>query len=252
MTIGTPEGRTTMSDKELNNRAQENNEVTEEFHLGESSEMTEEFHLGGSSEKTEEFHLGGSSEKTEEFHLGESSEMTEEFHIGDSKEEFHIGGDISSDQEDIIHQNEDKEIDYTISDDGNSIIIDADDPAMDIVQGFIREKLKSYGCDKKIMLQIRLAVEEIFINIISYAYRPDVGKAEVLCEVKEDPMCVIIQFMDSGKPFDPLAYDEVDTSGQMFMERVGGFGIHLVKNTMDAVTYEYKEGKNILKIKKNF
>ena len=217
-----------MSDKELNSRAQANKELTDEFHLGGNSEVTEEFHIGG------------------------DSEMTEDFHIGESKEEFHIGGDISSNKEDIVQQDRDKEIDYTISDDGNSIVIDADDPAMDIVQGFIREKLKSYGCDKKIMLQIRLAVEEIFINIISYAYRPDVGKAEVLCEVNEEPMCVIIQFMDSGKPFDPLAYDEVDTSGQMFMERVGGFGIHLVKNTMDAVTYEYKEGKNILKIKKNF
>ncbi|HBZ03156.1 MAG TPA: ATP-binding protein [Lachnospiraceae bacterium] len=143
------------------------------------------------------------------------------------------------------------EPEYTISEDGSSITIDAVDEAMDIVQDFIRDRLMIYGCDKKTILQIRLAVEEIFVNIISYAYRPDIGKAEIKCDVNEKPMEITIQFMDSGKPFDPLAKEEADTSGVMFLEKPGGFGIHLVKNTMDDVEYEYKDGKNILKIKKN-
>ncbi len=143
------------------------------------------------------------------------------------------------------------ELEYKISEDGKSITIDAVDAAMDPVEDFIMSKLEALGCDRKPMFQIRLAVEEIFVNIISYAYNPDIGKAEVRCEVSEDPLAVIIQFMDSGKPFDPLAQAEADTSGEMFMEKAGGFGIHLVKNTMDSVEYEYKDGKNILSIKKN-
>jgi sigma-B regulation protein RsbU (phosphoserine phosphatase) len=149
------------------------------------------------------------------------------------------------------HDDSNDELDYKISEDGKSITIDAVDEAIDPVQDFIREKLQGYGCDKKILGQIRLAVEEIFINIISYAYRPDIGKAEIFCEVTEEPLCVTIQFMDSGKPFDPLAKEDADISGAMFLERPGGFGIHLVKNTMDDVEYEYKDGKNILIIKKN-
>ena len=145
----------------------------------------------------------------------------------------------------------DVEPEYKISEDGKSIIIDAVDEAMDPVQDFIREKLLSYGCDKKILLEIRLAVEEIFINIISYAYRPEIGKAEILCVVEDDPMVVIIQFMDSGQPFNPLDVEDADTSGAQFIEREGGFGIHLVKHTMDSVDYEFKDGKNILRIKKN-
>lgn len=139
-----------------------------------------------------------------------------------------------------------------ISEDGTSIIIDAVDESIDFIQDFIRRKLMSYGCEKKAMMQIRLAVEEIFVNIISYAYRPDVGKAEIYVEVNEIPLSVMIQFMDSGKPFDPLARPDADTSGKMFMERPGGFGILLVKKTMDSVDYEYKDGKNILSIKKTF
>ncbi len=160
--------------------------------------------------------------------------------MGDLQELIHLRG---------IDKGED--VDMKISADGNSIIVNAVDDAVDPVQAFIREKLLHYGCDKKPLMQIRLAVEEIFVNIISYAYRPDIGKAEISCTVDEDPLCVTIQFMDSGKPFDPLAKEDADVSGRMFLERAGGFGIHLVKNTMDDVDYEYKDGKNILRIRKN-
>ena len=154
-------------------------------------------------------------------------------------EVFHIGDDGG------------RKIEYKVSEDGNSLIVDAVEEALDIVQDFIDTKLHKFGCDKKPMMQIRLAVEEIFVNIISYAYRPDIGKAEIFCCVNENPVSVMVQFMDSGKPFDPLAAPEADTSGEMFIERPGGFGIHLVKNTMDSVDYEFKDGKNILRIKKN-
>ncbi len=150
-----------------------------------------------------------------------------------------------------IEWDEDSEIEMRISPDGTSIVIDAVEDSIDFIQDFIKRKLLSYGCEKKPLMQIRLAVEEIFVNIISYAYRPDIGKAEIYVSVSEAPLSVTILFMDAGKPFDPLARPDADTSGKMFMERPGGFGILLVKNTMDAVNYEYKDGKNILSIKKN-
>ena len=100
------------------------------------------------------------------------------------------------------------------------------------------------------LLQIRLAVEEIFVNIASYAYDPSVGPAEVRCEVLEDPLRVIIQFLDGGKPFDPLAREDADISEDGLMMREGGLGILLVKETMDDVSYTYENGKNILTILK--
>jgi len=100
------------------------------------------------------------------------------------------------------------------------------------------------------LLQLRLAVEEIFVNIASYAYSPEVGEAEIRCEVLEDPLRVVIQFLDSGTPFDPLAKEDADTSQEALMSREGGLGILLVKNTMDDVQYSYEDGKNILTILK--
>ena len=66
----------------------------------------------------------------------------------------------------------------------------------------------------------------------------------------DDPLRVVIQFLDHGKPFDPLAREDADTSEEALMERIGGLGILLVKETMDEVSYSYEEGKNILTILK--
>ncbi|MBQ3578230.1 MAG: ATP-binding protein [Firmicutes bacterium] len=132
-----------------------------------------------------------------------------------------------------------------------NITVTAEIPNLDVVNGFVLGKLEERGCPQRIQLQVRLAVEEIFVNISSYAYDPEVGPAEVHCEVLEDPLRVVIQFMDHGKPFDPLAKSDADTSEEALLARDGGLGILLVKETMDDVRYSYEGGKNILTIIKN-
>ncbi len=132
------------------------------------------------------------------------------------------------------------------------LIINAEVKNLDLVNDFVLGRLENSGCsDRKTLLQISLAVEEIFVNIASYAYDPAVGPAEVSCEVLQDPLRVVIQFLDGGRPFDPLAREDADTSKEGLMSRVGGLGILLVKETMDDVRYEYKDGKNVLTILKN-
>ena len=121
---------------------------------------------------------------------------------------------------------------------------------LDTVTDFVEEKLALYDCPMRTMLQLRLAIEEIFVNIASYAYSPAEGEAEVRCGVLEDPLRVVIQFLDSGRPFDPLAREDADTSAEGLMSREGGLGILLVKKTMDDVQYSYEDGKNILTIVK--
>ena len=71
------------------------------------------------------------------------------------------------------------------------------------------------------------------------------------CCVGGDPLQVTIQFLDSGKPFDPLAKEDADTTLSAEERGIGGLGILMVKKSMDAVDYAYVDGKNILTIKKN-
>ena len=132
----------------------------------------------------------------------------------------------------------------------DSLTVQAEIAEIEKVNDFVLGKLANFDCDKNILFQIQLAVEEIFVNIASYAYAPQTGPAEVRCEVLADPMRVVLQFLDGGKPFDPLARADADISETGLMNREGGLGILLVKETMDNVAYSYENGKNILTILK--
>ncbi len=122
---------------------------------------------------------------------------------------------------------------------------------IELITNFINTELEALDCPMKAQMQIDVAVDELFGNIANYAYNPETGPATVMIDVEEDPLAVIITFMDHGKPYDPLSRDDPDITLSAEEREIGGLGVFLVKKTMDAVTYEYKDGKNILKIKKN-
>lgn len=131
-----------------------------------------------------------------------------------------------------------------------SITVPAELDQLTKVQMFITAELEKCDCPAKAQFQIEIAVEEIFVNIVSYAYRPDVGEATICCAVEENPLRVTIQFLDHGHPFDPLERPEADTGENALLETEGGLGILLVKRNMDDVQYTYENGKNILTIRK--
>ena len=131
------------------------------------------------------------------------------------------------------------------------LVVSAEKKELEHVQAFIAEQLEALGCPKKIRFQIEIAVEEIFVNIVSYAYQPETGKAKVQCEVNEETLQISITFFDKGKPFDPLTQKEVDTSQEALLKREGGLGIFMVKKSMDDVNYRYENGQNILTICKS-
>ena len=127
----------------------------------------------------------------------------------------------------------------------------ANEDNLDAVYEFINTKLDVVECLPQTRMQIDLAVEEIFINIASYAYSPGEGPVTVRVTVEDDPIRVILTFVDKGKPFDPFAKEDADVTLPPEERKIGGLGIFLVKKTMDSVKYEYKDGQNILTVVKN-
>ena len=121
---------------------------------------------------------------------------------------------------------------------------------LEVVTDFVNEQLEELNCPMKAQIQIDIAVDELFSNIAHYAYKPEVGQATVRVEGIEDPLAVVITFIDKGIPYDPLAKADPDITLSAEEREIGGLGIYMVKNTMDEVTYEYKDGQNILAIKK--
>ena len=121
---------------------------------------------------------------------------------------------------------------------------------LDEVIEFINEQLEAYGCGMREQMAIDVAVDELFVNIAKYAYDPAVGYATVRIDVLNEPLTVEITFIDNGKQYDPLSNKDPDISLALEDRPIGGLGILIVKKTMDVVHYEYKDGKNILTIKK--
>ena len=122
---------------------------------------------------------------------------------------------------------------------------------IETVTDFVNEQLEALDCPMKAQMQIDIAIDELFGNIAHYAYNPEIGKATVRVEVIEDPLAVTITFIDNGVPYDPLAKADPDTTLSAEERDIGGLGIYMVKKSMDEIAYEYKDGQNILKIKKN-
>lgn len=118
------------------------------------------------------------------------------------------------------------------------------------VNDFMVEKLKGIGCSPQVRVQLEIAMEEIFVNIASYAYHPGIGKVQVRLYVDEAKEYVSIRFEDTGMPYNPLQRDDPDITLGLEEREVGGLGIYMTKKSMDHVAYRYENGKNILIIQK--
>lgn len=121
---------------------------------------------------------------------------------------------------------------------------------VDKVVDFVNEELESKNCSFKILTQIDVAIDEIFANISNYAYGSNTGKAMISVEFDDSGETVYITFTDSGVKYNPLEKEDPDTSLSAEEREIGGLGIFIVKKSMDNITYEYKDNKNILCISK--
>ena len=120
------------------------------------------------------------------------------------------------------------------------------------VTEFITASLEEKDCSMKIVMQMELVIEEIFVNVASYAYAPETGAVIVRKFFDEEPRALNLTFIDFGKPYNPLEHKDPDTSLGVDEREVGGLGIFLVKKNVDEISYERKDGQNILSIKKFF
>ncbi len=114
------------------------------------------------------------------------------------------------------------------------------------VMEFVDEQLEETGCNMRIQTQIDVSVEELFVNIVNYAYGDKIGDAQVMMDIKDGT--AEITFIDTGVPFDPLAKEDPDISLPADERKIGGLGIFMVKKNMDDVKYEYRSGQNITTI----
>jgi anti-sigma regulatory factor (Ser/Thr protein kinase) len=133
--------------------------------------------------------------------------------------------------------------------------IEAKPENMDKVLNFINQHIAA--CPPKICSQIGIVIDEIFSNIARYAYKPDklshassgaAGDAAVRISVDDK---IIIEFEDTGLPYNPLENPDPDLTLGAEEREIGGLGLFMVKKIMDTVEYRREGNKNILTLRKN-
>lgn len=117
---------------------------------------------------------------------------------------------------------------------------------VDKVVDFVNSKLESKECCIKIQTQIDVAIDEIFANIANYAYKEGEGEVTISVDFDDNLNKVLITFKDNGIQYNPLEKEDPDITLSAEEREIGGLGIYIVKKTMDEITYEYKNGQNIL------
>lgn len=120
------------------------------------------------------------------------------------------------------------------------------------VTEFVIEDLENRNCSMKVTMQMELVIEEIFVNVASYAYKENPGNVTICKSFDEEPRVLNLSFIDSGTPYDPLQHKDPDTTLGAEERQIGGLGIFLVKKNVDEISYKYEDGQNILTIKKFF
>lgn len=133
-----------------------------------------------------------------------------------------------------------------------TIIVKAQMDYLKNVMEMVEDFLEFPECSDKTRNLVCVSVEEIFANISSYAYAPGEGEIEISCSTHnvEDKKCIDVRFKDRGIPFDPTKQKKPDFQIPFEKRKIGGLGIHMVMEFMDDVSYQHKDGYNILVLRK--
>ena len=130
------------------------------------------------------------------------------------------------------------------------LTLEADMTNLNRVLAFVDSRLEAAECDPSIQMVIDLAVEELFTNVASYAYAPGTGPVTIRVKTEGQSGTAEISFKDHGVPYDPLKQSGPNLDNDIESRRIGGLGIYMVKNSMDDMSYEYRDGNNVLVIRK--
>ena len=134
----------------------------------------------------------------------------------------------------------------------HELTLEAKKENLDEALDFVHQALDESQCSPESLMQLDLAVEELFVNIAQYAYCPKSGTVKILTEFHPELSEITITFIDKGIPYNPLSKKDPDMTLAVDKRPIGGLGIYIAKKIMDRLSYQYKDGQNIMQISKKF
>jgi sigma-B regulation protein RsbU (phosphoserine phosphatase) len=116
---------------------------------------------------------------------------------------------------------------------------------IDTVNGAFNTFAEEEGLETRVRRKMNLVFDELLSNIVSYAHDDNRDHTiEVKVELSADKLTVTV--IDDGKPFNPFVLAAPDTGQSVEERKVGGLGVHLVRNVMDEVSYHRRTDRNVV------
>ena len=128
-----------------------------------------------------------------------------------------------------------------------SLIIDNDLSDLDQLTKVANKFLAEAKVSDRAVYAVNLVIEETVTNIIKYGY-DDTDNHKIAVNLQPDSEHMVVSIEDDGHEFDPLQAPEPDTQSPLEQRRIGGLGIHLVRNVVDKIEYRRENDKNILEM----
>ena len=130
-----------------------------------------------------------------------------------------------------------------------SLVLPCDLQEVPRLNAFVEEVCQSVGFDEITSMDIKVAVEEAVVNVMKYAYPPG-QQRDVTIEAASNELRLKFTIIDCGKPFDPTVQSEVDTTLSANERKIGGLGVHIIRQNMDSINYERIDNLNVLTLRK--
>ena len=109
------------------------------------------------------------------------------------------------------------------------------------MQAFLEQRLEEAGVSLRVQNRVQVAADEIWSNIVHYS-----GASQASLELRWEEETLFLRFTDDGKPYDPTAAPEPDTTLTADERKIGGLGLHMVRKKTTSMTYQYSGSKNSL------
>ncbi len=131
----------------------------------------------------------------------------------------------------------------------NTIKIKCNLAELDKMRSFLKDSLEGLNVSDKNYFKIELALLEICVNIIRYAYPQNNG--DIMIKAWCDGGKMFIEIRDNGVPFDPRKLKAPDIDESIKKEQTGGLGVFLSRSLMDGFDYKREDNQNVLTIYKS-
>ena len=113
---------------------------------------------------------------------------------------------------------------------------------------FSEEVMASGDVDEAVRFPIHLAMEELFVNLVTY--NPGANR-DILVDVEVVGAGVVVTITDhDAAEFDVTVDPGVDTAASLKERKPGGLGIHLIQRMVDTLEYDYRNGRSRIRFSK--